>query len=68
MGEVQGREGQLSFNGSIRISGGDERLSSMGGALLLRELDERLAVTGRLCRKCGLACMPWPRAMQRSGT
>ena len=48
MGEVERREERLSFNRSIRISGGDERLSSMGGALLLRELDERFGVTRRL--------------------
>jgi hypothetical protein len=48
MGEVQGRHAQLSFNRSIRIGGGDERLSSMGGTLLLREVDERLGVTRRL--------------------
>ena len=48
MGEVKGREPRLSFNRSIRISGGDERLSSSGGVLLLRELDERLGVTRRL--------------------
>src|SRR5204863_8635958 len=48
MGEVQGRQAQLSFNRSIRIGGGDERLSSMGGTLLLREVDERLGVTRRL--------------------
>jgi len=45
MGEVQGRHAQLSFNRSIRICGGDERLSSMGGTLLLREVDDRLGVT-----------------------
>ena len=49
MGEVERREGRLSFNRAVRISGGDERLSSMGGVLLLRELDERLGVTRRLC-------------------
>lgn len=48
MGEVQGRHARLSFNRSIRIGGGDERLSSMGGTLLLREVDERLGVTRRL--------------------
>ena len=39
----------LTFNRSIRISGGDERLSSMGGTLLVRELDERMGVSRRLC-------------------
>ena len=48
MGEVHGTQARVSFNGSIRISGGGERLSSMGGVLLLRELDERLGVTRRL--------------------
>lgn len=50
MGEVQGREAVLSFNRSIRIRGGDERLSAMAGVLLLRELDERLGLTRRLDR------------------
>lgn len=48
MGEVQGKQTQLSFNRSVRISGGDERLSSAGGVLVLRELDERLGITRRL--------------------
>lgn len=48
MGEVQGREARVRFNRSIRISGGDERLSSLGGVLLLRELDEGLGLTSRL--------------------
>ena len=48
MGEEQGRESRLSFNRSIRIRGGDERLSSLAWVLLLRELDERLGVTRRL--------------------
>ena len=48
MGEVQGRHAQLSFNRSVRIAGGSERMSSAGGMLLLRELDERLGVTRRL--------------------
>jgi hypothetical protein len=50
MGEEHGRESRLSFNRSIRITGGDERLSSMAGVLLLRELDERLGLTQRLGR------------------
>jgi hypothetical protein len=50
MGEEQGRDPRLSFNRSIRILGGDERLSSLAGVLLLRELDERLGVTSRLGR------------------
>lgn len=48
MGEAKRREIGLSFNRSIRMLGGDERLSSMGGVLLLREVDERLGVTRRL--------------------
>lgn len=48
MGEVQGREARVCFNRSIRISGGGERLSSLGGVLLLRELDERLGLMRRL--------------------
>jgi len=48
MGEVQSKHARLSFNRSIRIGGCDERLSSMGGVLLLREIDERLSVTRRL--------------------
>lgn len=48
MGEVESKEIGLSFNRSIVMLGGDERLSSMGGVLLLREIDERLGVTRRL--------------------
>ena len=48
MGEVKGRETGLTFNRSIRMLGGDERLSSMAGVLLLREVDERVGVTRRL--------------------
>lgn len=68
MGEVQGRETRLRFNGSVRLSGTDERLSSVGGALLLRELDERLGVTRRLAASLkdrrNPACLKWSTRCQ----
>lgn len=45
MGEVQNTQFRLSFNGSVRIEGRGERLTADGGALLLREVDEKLGVT-----------------------
>lgn len=68
MGEVDSRDFRLSFNASLRICGGDERLSSMAGALLVRELDERLGVTAGLCRRVfdprRRGQVTWPLAVQ----
>ena len=45
MGEANRSVRRLSFNPSIRVEGRPERLSADAGAVLLRELDERLGVT-----------------------
>lgn len=42
---------RLEFNGSLRIEERAERLSGEGGALLLREIDERLGFTRDLARR-----------------
>ena len=42
MGETQKRPFQLSFNGSLRVDFQGARVTSDGGLLLVRELDERL--------------------------
>lgn len=44
MGEAQDSEFRLEFNGSIRIEARDERLSSDAGALVTREIGERLGL------------------------
>jgi len=43
MGEKIGRK-RLQFNGSVRIEAREERLSSNGGALLMREYAERIGI------------------------
>ena len=48
MGEADPTVGRLSFNPSIRVEGRPERLTADAGAVLLRELDERLGSTRRL--------------------
>ncbi len=47
MGEILGNF-SLKFNGSVRVEARAERLTSDAGALLLREVDERLGLTGWL--------------------
>ena len=42
MGETQQRPFQLSFNSSLRVDFQGARVTSDGGLLLVRELDERL--------------------------
>jgi Transposase DDE domain group 1 len=42
VGERQERPFQLSFNGSLRVDFQGARVTSDGGLLLVRELDERL--------------------------
>lgn len=45
MGEKTLEQFRFSFNRSIRLEARPERLTSDGGALLIREIDERLRVT-----------------------
>ena len=42
MGERQGQPFRLSFNGRLRVDFQGARVTSDGGLLLVRELDERL--------------------------
>ena len=42
MGETQKRPFQLSFNSSLKIDFQGSRVTSDGGLVLVRELDERL--------------------------
>ncbi len=42
MGEIQNRPFQLSFNASLKIDFQSSRITSDGGLILVRELDERL--------------------------
>jgi hypothetical protein len=42
MGETQSRPFQLSFNASLKIAFQGSRVTSDGGLILVRELDERL--------------------------
>ena len=48
MGEGQGRLFDLTFNRSIKLRQADPRVTSDAGALLLREVDHRLALTADL--------------------
>ncbi len=51
MGENEKRAFQLSFNPSIRVAFQGSRVTSDGGLLLLRELDERLGL-GEFAAEC----------------
>src|ERR1017187_3602338 len=51
MGEIQKRPFQLSFNASLRVDFQGSRVTSDGGLILVRELDERLGFGG-LAAEC----------------
>jgi Transposase DDE domain group 1 len=44
VGEIQNRPFQLSFNSSLKIDFQGSRVTSDGGLILVRELDERLGL------------------------
>ena len=46
MGERQNQPFQLSFNRLLRVDFQGSRVTSDGGLLVVRELDERLSLTG----------------------
>ena len=50
MGETQKQPFQLSFNGSLRVDFQGSRVTSDGGLILVRELDERLGLSGLMER------------------
>ena len=45
MGETQNRPFQLSFNSALRVEFQGARVTSDGGLILVRELDERLGLS-----------------------
>ena len=58
MGEIQKGLLQLSFNASLKIDFRGSRVTSDGGLILLRELDERLGFIGLIAQhltdsRCG---------------
>jgi hypothetical protein len=53
VGETQGRPFQLSFNSSLKIDFQGSRVTSDGGLVLLRELDERLGLSELMRRHLG---------------
>jgi hypothetical protein len=44
VGETQNQPFQLSFNGSLKVEFQGSRVTSDGGLILIRELDERLGL------------------------
>ena len=44
MGETQNQSFQLSFNSSLKVDFQGSRVTSDGGLILVRELDERLGL------------------------
>jgi len=51
MGEAKDWLGEPTFNRSIKIQAGDDRLTSDAGTLLLREADHRLGLTASLAER-----------------
>ena len=51
MGEGKKPFFEPTFNRSVKVRGGDDRLTSDAGSLLLREADERLDLTQSLAAK-----------------
>jgi hypothetical protein len=58
MGEKQNQPFQLSFNASLKVDFQGSRVTSDGGLILVRELDERLGfselIEQRLTADCGI--------------
>ena len=51
MGESNRPFFEASFNRAIKVQGGDDRLTSDGGAMLLREADHRLGLIDSLANR-----------------
>ena len=51
MGDSNSTDCAPSFNGSLRIEGRPEKLTCHAGLVMLRELDERLALTTDLAAR-----------------
>src|SRR5579863_3671801 len=58
MGEKQNQPFQLLFNASLKVDFQSSRVTSDGGLILVRELDERLAC-GKLYRAESDRLPPW---------
>jgi hypothetical protein len=64
MGEKQNQPFQLSFNGSLKIDFQGSRVTSDGGLILVRELDERLGLgEAGWSSTRGITGCCWPRAI-----
>lgn len=50
MGDKQNQPFQLSFNGLLQIDFQGSRVTSDGGLILVRELDERLGLAGLIAQ------------------
>jgi len=59
MGETQNQPFQLSFNTSLKVDFQGSRVTSDGGLILVRQLDERLRIRRRQCR---ISAVRWPRS------
>ena len=55
MGETQNGPFQLSFNASLRVDFQGSRVTSDGGLILVRELDERLGFGDLIAQRLTLA-------------
>jgi hypothetical protein len=64
VGEIQNQPFQLSFNRFLRVDFQASRVTSNGGLLLVRELDERLGLTGLIQNH--LVDSRWRRNMHSS--
>jgi hypothetical protein len=53
VGERQEQPFELSFNGRLKVEFQGSRVTSDGGLLLVRELDERLGFGALIERGCG---------------
>jgi hypothetical protein len=51
MGEAQGCRFEPTFNRSVKVGAGDDRLTSDAGVLLVREADQRLGLTASLAEQ-----------------
>ena len=66
MGESQNQPFQLSFNRFLRVAFQGSRVTSDGGLILVRELDERFGLSGLIgehlvdSRRDATRSSPWP--------
>ena len=58
MGETQKRPFQFSFNSSLKVDFQGSRVTSDGGLVLVRELDERLGLSELMSRHLNVPVGP----------